>query len=128
MGPHQSTDEEKWAWVAGLIEGEGCLSVLVQKTGKQKGRFKVCVIVKSTDLDVLQRLYVWTGCGQPPKRVEWIDPKATKRDFRWRVSGQSDVRWLLERIRPWLCERRQRKADECLAALDVLAERRVKST
>jgi hypothetical protein len=94
---------EAWAWVAGLLEGEGWLS-----PGPATHARKVKLGVSSTDWDVLDRLHVLTGAGSiyPVKRRR----ETWKPAWQWTVSNRRDVHGILNQILPWLGERRSERA------------------
>lgn len=100
---------EAVAWVAGIIEGEGCFSLV------RNGRcVNAVIIVKMTDLDVIQRLQKVSEVGRitgPYKRgkVHW------KPQWMWRVTKRADLLALCHLIRPWLCSRRTRRMAEILS-------------
>jgi hypothetical protein len=75
-----------WAWVAGLIEGEGWMA-----PGPSSARRSPVVAAESTDQDVLERLAALTGVGTivPVKNRK---PGVWKPSARWSVSDRSDVR------------------------------------
>jgi hypothetical protein len=91
-------------WVAGLFEGEGCISWM------SHGAFSV--IIGSTDLDVLLRVWAVTGLGQIIATAK-AQPHH-KQPYRWRVGAREDVIKFLTTINPLLLERRQQRADEAL--------------
>lgn len=96
------------AWVAGIIEGEGSISV------RSNGLIEVHV--NMTDLDVIQRLAAITGVGRvtgpakPPRYKAHWKPIAY-----WQVARQDDTAALLMTIFPFLGARRRAKAAEALA-------------
>jgi hypothetical protein len=99
----QPVDLPSTAWIAGLFEGEGTISV-------RPGR--VSVVLAMTDRDVIARLHALTGLGtfseSQPRNVKW------KRVYWWRVTYGPDVADFLRLVRPWLGERRAARADEAL--------------
>src|SRR5437660_7917080 len=101
-------DKASTAWLAGLFEGEGCISF----TGKSS----VCVTIKMSDRDVIERCRTVSGVG----RIygPWPRPSG-KPMWEWNVYPVEDVERLLQALLPWLGERRRAKA---LAAVERLAE------
>jgi hypothetical protein len=101
------------AWVAGIIEGEGCFSF--------KSNNQAAVIVCMVDKDVIDQLAAWTGVGV-------VVPKRARRSqyqdqWRWTVTAQNDFLALAEKIRPWMKARRGARLDEVCAALLAHRER-----
>ena len=97
------------AWAAGLFEGEGCLV--------QRGRFW-SMQLKMTDLDVIQRFQHWAGIGNvlgvhAPSHRRLVQRGKAKPAFTWTASGRQTVP-LLQRLRPYLGERRGQKVDAFL--------------
>lgn len=80
------------AWVAGLFEGEGTVTIV---SGGKYTRSLACVT--STDLDVLEPFFrMWPGT----KRSH--TPKGNAREaHEWRVQGETLMAFLLD-VRPYL--------------------------
>lgn len=104
---------EKWtpenlAWLAGLIEGEGCINFSDAK-GVQFNR----VSVDMTDKDVIERILDIAGCGT------MVGPYAyklsTKEIWRWHVQNAPAVKALLTVLYPRLGLRRRAKIEELFA-------------
>jgi hypothetical protein len=101
------------AWLAGLFEGEGCMSIA--KNGGTR------ITIGMTDLDVIERV-----CSLiPPTKIQVVQPKPVrdyystpKPRYTWRISDPVTVRSTLELLLPWFGERRAAKAREVLAHLD----------
>ncbi|MEU4335937.1 hypothetical protein AB0F59_15105 [Micromonospora lupini] len=101
------TPAEGIPWVAGIVEGEGCISV--------SARGDVSLGVNSTDLDTIVRLHAATGIGrvyERPSRNEKWRPTAT-----WNVCRINELRELLLELRPWLKSRRRVAIDRALICL-----------
>lgn len=100
------------AWAAGIIEGEGCISLLRSEGAR---RNYVSLQVNMTDEDVVEKLYNIFKVGT---FAPWHPPShkntGRKPQFRWRVSGRpaEEVLW---RIAPHLGKRRLAKFAEVLA-------------
>ncbi|MCP4899902.1 MAG: hypothetical protein GY906_23285 [bacterium] len=97
----------KWAWIAGLIEGEGCIRWRVwNNTGYGE------IVVAMKDADVIERLHEWTGCGKLYWQRRKTGPSAKYDPLRrWACSRSEDVLSVLELIRPYLGQRRGERAD-----------------
>jgi hypothetical protein len=97
-----------WAWVAGIIEGEGNLAL--RRSGRTAStRCQLQVQVKMCDLDVIEQLRERTGVGQiyGPR----IGRKANHSpSWIWAVNRTDEVQLVLLRILPWLGKRRFERA------------------
>lgn len=97
---------EEVAWVAGVLEGEGCFDY--NRTPKYPR-----VRLEMADGDVVERVHALVGCGR-------ISEPTSRNPGRWRatkllvINGRDNVEPLLVAIRPWLGERRGAKVDELL--------------
>lgn len=107
-----SGSPEAWAWLAGLVEGEGWIL-----PGPSSQRRQPVIGVESTDLDVIQRLEALAGVGQISalrrQKPGW------KPSWRWTVTNRADANLFLTAISPLLGERRGTRAGyvrELLAA------------
>lgn len=104
---------EDIAWLAGLFEGEGSMSIA--KNGGTRLTIRMC------DRDVIDRVNEMFPCT----RIQVVVPKPARAysnqpmtQYAWRVSDPAKVRELLELLLPWFGERRAAKAAEVLAHLD----------
>ena len=102
-----ATDAE-WAWVAGIIEGEGHLSLMFKPFTHLEIR------VGMTDMDVVEKLQKYTGFGKIYINNR-LPPRKTL--FDWRVGKAKNTKYILENILPWLGERRGKKARDMLAVI-----------
>lgn len=101
--------ELEGAWLAGIIEGEGCLS-LHQSKRKYHNSPCPCVSITMCDKDVLDRVVGLVG-----KKVTGPYGKRLDRKPHYRVSvwGRDAIK-VLQIIRQWLGARRADKADQLL--------------
>ena len=117
--------KEQIAWAAGLIEGDGSLAF---RKRKRTGRtppwdWAQSVRVAMTDRDVLEKICDVFQCGKVYGPYDWEkymkhrDDCQRQPQYVWTVSSKKDVFRVVELIRPWLCQRRGRKADEVLAGI-----------
>lgn len=97
------------AWLAGLYEGEGCLSRTVDN---RNGNVGYALIIAMTDRDVIERLPVLTGTGNITTHVH--DNPRWKPRHTWRTGRRSDIAAIIQAIRPYLGERRGADADAFL--------------
>jgi len=85
-------DRQAVGWLAGLIEGDGCI-----RTHE--------VAVQSVDHDVLIRAKQVTGCGQIYFSGR---QKAHHRDqYAWKLTSRRNIDYVLSAIEPWMLSRRK---------------------
>lgn len=94
--------ENEAAFVAGLLEGEGCFDFNASDVRYPRIR------CETTDKDVAYRLLALAG-GRitEPKRRQ----PHHKQSYMWFLNGRDRVRPVLEAIRPWMSQRRGEKID-----------------
>ncbi|MEV6285109.1 LAGLIDADG family homing endonuclease [Kribbella sp. NPDC051770] len=83
------------AWVAGVLEGEGCFRL----TRRYGGRINL----ESTDADVVERVRSLTGGDlyhQPARRESWKPTTVLA------IRGRQNLRRVLQPVLPWLMHRR----------------------
>lgn len=114
---NEMTEPEK-AWVAGIVEGEGCLRFY----DATAGRASTCVasvVVVMTDLDVIESLHRITGLGNVGENFSsGAMRERCKRKWRWAVTDRQGVSDLLNAITPFLHGRRGDKAETLLAGIE----------
>jgi hypothetical protein len=105
--------EGKWAYLAALVDGEGCISISRRiKEGEKLTRihksrantnpykmFSLRVAVANTNLDIMKWLIFNFG------GVYYLKRKATdkhKAGYEWRPKGRKNVKTLLSNILPWV--------------------------
>ena len=106
---------EETAWVAGLLEGEGCFSLgpRVNRVKSEKIR-QIRVTCEMTDIDTIQRLHKYSrigAVGSPRTDKRYSNSKPM---WRWSASKRSEIIPFLEAIRPYMLSRRTGKIDELL--------------
>jgi hypothetical protein len=97
------------AWLAGLLEGEGCFS-----TNGRAAHRGIRVSINMTDLDVLERVHalakgVLGGPYYPDEKNHGKKPY-----WKWTVSRQADAAGLMMTVYPLMGERRQARIREML--------------
>lgn len=103
-------DEIEAAWVAGLIEGEGCIG---QYTYPRSGGFytKTILQVEMKDLDVLERLQTYTGHGT----IRFKQARGNSAEtWVWTVTRKTHIREIAEAILPHMGNRRSKKIKSIL--------------
>lgn len=101
-------------WMAGLFEGEGCISIV---KNKRTDIPYVRVSLGMTDLDVIERLCRIAGLGAVEHRT--MRPNRTKRMYYWRLNQRADIVRFLTAIAPLMGARRQEKIQE---AVELIAQ------
>lgn len=98
-------------WAAGLFEGEGCISI----SKGSGGRAYPVLCLASTDLDTLQRFHEAIGhVGTLWSYARKVKAAHHKPLWEWRMRGHDDVSALLDRLKPFLGQRRSARAEEVL--------------
>jgi hypothetical protein len=111
---HMGDDLTDYAWAAGIIEGEGTLSL--NKIKARKNSWRVAVTVTMSDFDVIERLHKIFGVGTVrDKAPQQVGYKPLK---EWAVQNQAGCLEVLLRIMPYLGQRRLAKAKEMLEYLE----------
>jgi hypothetical protein len=107
-------DDLDRAWLAGLLEGEGCF--YVGRGGKQT-RPNPRIQLSMQDPDVVRRAAAIVGSGYTydyePK------PPSRRRTFVWRTSGQSAID-LMRELLPLMGQRRAAKIEAIIAAWNAM--------
>lgn len=100
--PRESISDAEVAWVAGILEGEGCWS-------RKSGEIRWWVAVRMTDRDVIDRLQQVTGIG----RIT-IDRgrEENKMAWAWQVAAKRHREWLSIKVWPWMGDRRRARITE----------------
>lgn len=101
------------AWVAGLFEGEGCI------TWTERGQ--AGMTVSSTDRDVIERLHAVVGFGS----VVAKQPRTQNRKpyWLWKVGSQEGFLAVADQIEPFLMSRRTARLEEVRKLLAAHQER-----
>ncbi len=94
-------------WVAGLFEGEGCISI----TGERIVRLSV----PSVDPDIIERLHGLVGIGAVYQQKYQVSSGETHTLHRWQAGRLLEVQKLLRLLLPHLGLRRAAKARIALA-------------
>lgn len=107
--------ERPYVWAAGLFEGEGCIVIRTDKRDNW-GRKIVALQLKMTDRDVVERFGTVMGVG----RVSGPHPNGRlKPQYIWKAAARRDVQSVLNKMLPFLGERRTSKAREAQILFQV---------
>ena len=109
--PVHSVDPLELAWAAGLIEGEGSVWI-------KSGPYPAAIVQLSmTDEDVVRKLHKIFQIGDV--YIQKPGVRSVKLQWKWRVSAQSHVAWVLDLLYPLMGSRRKVQIDK---AREVLPE------
>jgi hypothetical protein len=109
--------EPQIAWIAGLLEGEGYFGIdrrSSKRYNNSKSPASPFIKIAMVDEDVIARLS--TYLDKPYYLPTRLTAKG-KQVYQLHIGEKQKVLWLLQRIRPYLGERRGAKVDECLSLL-----------
>jgi hypothetical protein len=102
------------AWLAGLFEGERCISI--ERNGGTRLTIGMC------DRDIIDRVDDLYPCP----RIQAVVPKPARPNYNqprtryvWRINDPAKVREFITLVLPWLGERRTTKALDVLHHLDT---------
>jgi hypothetical protein len=103
------------AWLAGLLEGEGCFSSVARQGNYPK------ITLNMTDLDIVQRVAdmwevkVWfPEPGSKSYMKPKIDGTPRKLLYTTVIGGVRAAKWM-RLVYPWMGERRRQKIDEVIS-------------
>ena len=97
------------AWVAGLIEGEGCFLISSDRYPKVQFQLSMC------DEDVVRHAASILGVGTVCVKKPGV--RSIKLQWSWRVTAQAEVAWVMDLVYPLMGIRRQQKIDELRISL-----------
>jgi hypothetical protein len=104
------TQDQWWAWLAGLFEGEGTIDV------RSKPPLRMHLRVKMTDEDVIRRAQSVAGVGRVYGPYNYPSNEPGRQDvWIWAVYRRDEAAAVLRRIYPFLGERRSARVAEALA-------------
>lgn len=123
----KTMNKEQLAYLAGLIDGEGCLTLTVRlrtAKGQKTGQPTIYISITNTHEGVLKWVEETTGIGgiyQHNKGGQW--GKNSRPSFRWQMSGIWNPVQFITAIRPYLIIKAER-ADFLLEHIECLAEKK----
>lgn len=112
---YEPTDEEWWAWAAGLFEGEG--SAVCRPMSDRRRSLQRRLQISMSDEDVLLRFREVVGAGsiRPEKTRRQPGGGPRKPMFRWTCSRWTDIERIARRLYPFLLTRRAQQVDWLLS-------------
>jgi len=100
---HTNQTPEQFAYLAGIIDGEGCFYIGHCKQGKYGSGYQWHVLIKVTSCD--EELIVWlenTFGGSKDSRYRWTSKKTAYRPvYNWQCTGEM-LDYILPHIYPYL--------------------------
>lgn len=102
------------AWAAGVIEGEGCFTIV--KNSKAKNGMSAKFVLQMNDKDIVDRLFGLFGLGKVYHRPS---RGSSKESWAWTIYKVSELEKLIKLVLPWLGQRRASKANEILEWIHV---------
>jgi len=111
----QITEEQELAYIAGIIDGEGCFTMAQDKSCKTV-QYHCRIQLEMTDFDAVLRVHtVFPGRMYGPYDYSKRGRKPT---MRWVLNKQVDVFNCLLKIRPYLSARRLQRSGELFDYLE----------
>lgn len=104
-------DDFDIGWLAGIIEGEGCITSVPEKR-------VLSIRVSMTDEDTIRTLHAKTGCGTVYGPYNYEHSKSVKDKWDWTVGKRDEVADLLYMIFPLMQSRRSTKIVEALENIE----------
>jgi len=104
----EEISSEEIAWVAGILEGEGCWT---------QTRNGWSIQVGMSDKDIIERLKSLTAVGHIYDQKS--RQESHKAMYTWHVFRQHHREWLTSKVWPWLGERRRARIKELWHDVDV---------
>lgn len=99
--------ETEHAWAAGIIDGDGCLTL--KKSAMGKGYAKPLLVVDNTDIEILQELQrLYGGNAFVKKKKSAVHHRQA---WSWRVTGADKLITCLECVYPYMhCPSKKERA------------------
>ena len=102
-------DDLKWAWIAGVVEGEGTLTVeRYRKDGTPVPKLAVAMV----DADTIERLYHYSNMGTLASHTPANEEH--QHVYTWRVRRLDDVHLAVRRMWPYLGSRRRARCQDLM--------------
>jgi hypothetical protein len=103
-----ATELQRWAWVAGLFEGEG--SVILSADGPT--RYQRRLDITNTERDILEQAIEFSGLGRIAADMTRTRPAHYKQRLYWFVSAWREIEEVANRTYPFLGGRRRARLGE----------------
>lgn len=91
--------EQKWLWIAGIMEGEGSFMITRTTSRKNTQGYTPRIYVVNTDYSMISKLEDYAG-GYVYRR----SPQSGTHNEKWSIqwSGKKECTWILTKIMPYL--------------------------
>ena len=99
------------AWLAGIMEGDGCFTLHFGKNAKGTPRLALAM----TDQDIVDRVAVLLKTES--RTTDWRT-KGNKAIWRTTLARLEDLKYTLEKIYPFMGVRRKQRIDELLTNIN----------
>ena len=109
---HPRLGAQDRAWLAGLLEGEGCFSLQRYFSSKRTWYALPSIQIGMTDRDVVQRAGALLGGGQAHVRVQARQPPCKPMHI-WRVNGRRAVH-VMKQLLPYMGKRRSKRMHDLI--------------
>lgn len=114
---------EEWAWLAGIVDGEGCVQFYWQMNQRRCGSWSARVTVGNAELSVLEECQRITGAGHIRVQYRPFEGSKGKRTvWAWHLHRKDTKRVLLELL-PYLRTNKRLQAELVLRALSNIGTR-----
>jgi hypothetical protein len=107
--------EKNWSYLAGLFDGEGCISICKRKDKFGDNAFIFCIQITNTNTMLMKWLVEHFGGVYYSQDGKSRNPK-WKPSFRWRVKGRKNEEEFLLGVLPYLVIKRK----QALLALEFV--------
>jgi hypothetical protein len=117
---HGKLTEAEIAWLAGLLEGEGCFGV--KGPNPSNAHRYPYVVVRMTDRDVVERVATLMGGNVVTRsHTPSMRSRGEQPIYRYWLVGSRALH-VMRLLRPWMGERRTAKVDALLAEFPTLGQ------
>lgn len=104
-GKKKTMPGHDWAYLAAIIDGEGSISI---RTANEAGNKYPRVKITQVDEAFITSLHNKFGVGTLRPYSSPSNQLSDRQSYIWRISGQSEVRWVLEGCMPYLRLKREK--------------------
>ena len=96
-------DERDRSWLAGIIEGEGCIAIHKRENNRKNATYGNFLSVSNTDKKIIDRIIKLTGMGGNVQIQEAKDK--TKKIYRWNAMS-NNAKKILREVYPYMVSKR----------------------
>ena len=111
------------AYIAGLLDGEGCIGIYSYKNGCKKANLQIC----NTYKPVIEWIHNKMACGSIHARSKKATGfKSNKQCYNWSVMSQQQILEVLKELEPFL-QIKKEKAIEIIGFISNHPDKRLRS-